>query len=1236
MNIQKPGTTVPLEWLVVDKGGNALTGGTTFTAKVRRDSDGYFWDFGGGGFKNSAWTTLAQVLSEVDSTNAPGLYKSSTGFATSSNVTPGTYTILYADTGTTAGNLPGWDDLTVTSIGNLHEGTAQAGAASTITLASTASATNSTFNGCEVHILTGTGGGQSRIILSYVGSTNVATVDEAWATNPDSTSVYAVMPGRVRAASMSSGAVTSTAIAAGAIQAGSFAANALGAVWDELISAHTTSSSYGAILGSNLSGSVASAVWNASVASYGGTGSYGQYLGSSTGNIAESLAQIGAPLLAAAPVVIAGGSSTVVNSNATQSDHYFDGMVLIAVNASGTSARRITSYANASGAFTLDSALPFTPSVSDQLIVSPWPGISGTQAAAAVWNAVAASYTTGGSMGAAENHLDANISSRSTMTQAQILSDATPFQGARIDAAISSRAAPGAAMALTSGERTTVQSLILTDATPFAGARVTTNLDTNVASRASAAQMSEIVATFVSATPTVAAGGSATVVRTNATPADHLYDGLVLVVSNTAGIIARRIVSYANTNGAFTVDTAFPFTPANGDAAIVMNMPGLTSSQVESAVWDAVASSHTTAGTFGLYAGNLTNLDTTISSRLATSGYTAPLTTAGTAAAVWNALTSSYTAVGSFGALLGTLSAPPSASTIATAVWSNVTRSLTDKVGYALANGSIVAATFASGALGAVWDEATSAHTTAGTYGLLITTDLDANIGSRLATSSYTAPLTSSATAAAVWNAATSSYTSAGSFGLALGSVPSSATIAGAVWDALLATHTGAGSFGLLAANLANLDATVSSRLATSGYTAPLTSAQTASAIWGALTASYTSAGTFGALLGAYAAAPTASAVATAVWAATGRALSTAAITASTFASGALGAVWDELAANHTTAATFGLYAGGLTNLDVAVSTRLATSGYTTPPTASAIATSVWGTTGGLTNTVLAASAISAIQAGMATAVGLTALQGHGDSAWATATGFATSSALATAQTGINTISAGVTAIQGTGFTGGTDDLHSAHALLAGAATGSALTTAVSTIDAHTDSAVAPLATAAALATDTAAIESAISSIPAAPSASAISTQVGTDLSGAHGAGAWTTATGFATPTNVSDAQAAINAHTDSATAPLATSSALASAMASLATALAAIPAEVWAADVSSYGTLAQVHLAGGALYAIKIIGLNQMTEVAGAPGTLTLYKDNGSVYATMTLRDPTAGAVTASAGEPAQRSAAS
>jgi hypothetical protein len=54
------------------------------------------------------------------------------------------------------------------------------------------------------------------------------------------------------------------------------------------------------------------------------------------------------------------------------------------------------------------------------------------------------------------------LSSRSTLAQADILSDATPFAGANIDAAITSRAAPGDAMTLTGAERTTLAGVIWT------------------------------------------------------------------------------------------------------------------------------------------------------------------------------------------------------------------------------------------------------------------------------------------------------------------------------------------------------------------------------------------------------------------------------------------------------------------------------------------------------------------------------------------------------------------------------------------------------------------------------------------------------------------------------------------------------------------------------------------------------------------------------------------------------
>ena len=70
--------------------------------------------------------------------------------------------------------------------------TAQAGASTTITLAAGESATDDFFNGMLVRITGGTGSGQVRRITDYVGSTKVATVDSAWATNPDNTSTYRI------------------------------------------------------------------------------------------------------------------------------------------------------------------------------------------------------------------------------------------------------------------------------------------------------------------------------------------------------------------------------------------------------------------------------------------------------------------------------------------------------------------------------------------------------------------------------------------------------------------------------------------------------------------------------------------------------------------------------------------------------------------------------------------------------------------------------------------------------------------------------------------------------------------------------------------------------------------------------------------------------------------------------------------------------------------------------------
>ena len=75
-------------------------------------------------------------------------------------------------------------------IGNSDSGTAQAGGASTITLASGASATDNIYNNHQIQITGGTASGQTGIVLSYVGATKIATMKKPWSVQPDATSTY--------------------------------------------------------------------------------------------------------------------------------------------------------------------------------------------------------------------------------------------------------------------------------------------------------------------------------------------------------------------------------------------------------------------------------------------------------------------------------------------------------------------------------------------------------------------------------------------------------------------------------------------------------------------------------------------------------------------------------------------------------------------------------------------------------------------------------------------------------------------------------------------------------------------------------------------------------------------------------------------------------------------------------------------------------------------------------------
>lgn len=117
---------------------------------------------------------------------------------------------------------------TDTGLQPIRSNTAQAGASATITLDSGASATDNFYQYLLVYIVSGTGVGQVRVIGSYVGSTKVATVASNWTTNPDATSVFALLPSSVLAASTPPSA-----------------ADIADEVYDELRADHTVVGSFG-------------------------------------------------------------------------------------------------------------------------------------------------------------------------------------------------------------------------------------------------------------------------------------------------------------------------------------------------------------------------------------------------------------------------------------------------------------------------------------------------------------------------------------------------------------------------------------------------------------------------------------------------------------------------------------------------------------------------------------------------------------------------------------------------------------------------------------------------------------------------------------------------------------------------------------------------------------------------------------------------------------------------------
>lgn len=259
--------------------------------------------------------------------------------------------------------------------------------------------------------------------------------------------------------------------------------------------------------------------------------------------------------------------------------------------------------------------------------------------------------------------------------------------------------------------------------------------------------------------------------------------------------------------------------------------------EIADAVWDEDLAGHVSSGSTG----------ETLNGALQEADYVPALTSAGTAAAVWNAPTSGYGSAGSYGALVKTNldAAVSTRSTLTTAqvnaeadaaladvgLTTTVTGRIDVAVSTRLASAGYTAPLDAAGVRSAVGLASANLDTQLSTIAGFIDTEVAAILTAVdtevAAIKAKTDNLPASpaavsdiptvgAIADAVWDEPISGHLTAGSVGSALNAAGS----AGDPWATTLPGAYGAGTAGNIIGN--RIDAAISSRLATAGYTAPL------------------------------------------------------------------------------------------------------------------------------------------------------------------------------------------------------------------------------------------------------------------------------------------------------------------------------------------------------------------------------------------------------------------------------
>ena len=137
--------------------------------------------------------------------------------------------------------------------------------------------------------------------------------------------------------------------------------------------------------------------------------------------------------------------------------------------------------------------------------------------------------------------------------------------------------------------------------------------------------------------------------------ATHSHNGFYLLALTTGNTdtVGRLVISVNNTAQSMSTHRYTVLLPSVFDALITNatnTSGGLPAATGAISALAGAVSTLTASGVRTELATELGRMDATVSSRLATASYTAPLTAGATATAVWDALIASYTVSGSFGA----------------------------------------------------------------------------------------------------------------------------------------------------------------------------------------------------------------------------------------------------------------------------------------------------------------------------------------------------------------------------------------------------------------------------------------------------------------------------------------------------------------------------------------------------------------------------------------------------------